>query len=86
MTKLVSTLRKEWLEHPEESVDLIVHVSGDVHQRGEALTARGVNVRRHFALISALGVRCKGKAALGLLDISWIIRVEPDQPVKALRR
>ena len=86
MTKMVSTLRKAWLEHPEESIDLIVHVSGNVRQRGAALAARGVKVRRHFGLIGALGIRCKGETALGLLDISWIIRVEPDQPVRALRR
>ena len=79
---LSEALRKQ----PGDVVDLIIHVSGDLSQRVEALEKRGVEIRRRFRLTGALGVRCTGRTALSLARSSWITKIEADGPVRALGR
>jgi len=86
MSNVRSELRKEWLEHPRKKVDLIVRVKGDLDQRSAALVGRGAEVRYRFRLTGSLALRCTGRVALALLEEPWVERVEPDRPVKALRR
>ena len=86
MPKIDAAIRKAWEKNPGELFDLIVRVSGSVGARSATLEERGVGVRRRFRLTRAIGIRCSGKTALGLLDVPWITRIEPDRPVKALGR
>jgi hypothetical protein len=86
MPEIDAALSKALREHPDDIVDLIVHVSGDLGQRVEALQKRGVEIRRRFRLTGALGIRCTGRAALSFARSSWVTKIEADGPVRALGR
>jgi hypothetical protein len=86
MANVDADVRSAWRQNPDETVDLILRVSGDMTERTEALAARGVEVKRRFRLTQSIGVRCKAKTALQIARLSWITKIEPDRPVKALRR
>lgn len=86
MASVDRALKQAWAENPRKWVNLIVHVSGDVNERMNALSERGCKITRTFRLTRALGVRCTGKMALELLNKPWVTKIEPDQPVKALGR
>jgi len=86
MNDVDSAIRKAWQNNPDEPVDLIVRISGDMGQLGATLEQRGIVVKRRFRLTHSLGIRCSGQAALQLLKEPWITRIELDRPVKALRR
>ena len=86
MSNARSEVRRDWLEHPQKKVDLIVRVEGDLDQRSATLAQRGAEVKYRFRLTGSVAVRCSGRVALALLDEPWVTRVEPDRPVKALRR
>lgn len=87
MTDITPAIRKAWQDNPNEPVDLIVHVSGDMGQLAATLEQRGIVVKRRFRLTHSLGIRCSsGQAALQLLKEPWITRIELDRPVKALGR
>jgi len=86
MVEVEPSIRDAWRGHPDEPVDLIIHVAGNVHERSTALSDRGLEVRRPFRLTQALGIRCSGRQALALVDVPWITQIEPDRPVKALGR
>ncbi len=84
MALIDEELRQRWQEQPDEPVALILRVEGDLTARSRALEALGVQVRRRHRLTPALSVQCPGRVALGLLDIAWVVRIEPDRPIKAL--
>jgi len=86
MVDVDPVIQEAWQSNPNESVDLILRISGDVSQLAVALEQRGIAVKRRFRLTHSLAIRCSGKAALQLLKEPWITRVEADRPVKALRR
>lgn len=78
--------RAAWQSSPDEPVDLILRISGDISQLATTLEQRGITVKRRFRLTRTLAVRCSGKAALQLLKEPGITRIETDRTVKALRR
>ena len=86
MSKVDPAIRKEWVERPNEAVDLILHVEGSASERHDALVERGVEIRRRFRLTRSLSIRCDGKTAIKLLKIPWITKIEADRPVKAFGR
>jgi len=86
MAAIDAELSRALREHPEDTVDLIIHVTGDLGERIQALEKRGVEVRRRFRLTGAIGIRCTGKTALSLARSSWVTKIEPDGPVRALGR
>lgn len=86
MPDIDAALSKALREHPNDVVDLIIHVSGDPGQRIQALEKRNVEVRRRFRLTGAIGIRCTGRTALSLARSSWITKIEADGPVRALGR
>jgi hypothetical protein len=86
MTDIDPAIKKTWQNNPNEPVDLIVRVSGDMDQFGATLEQRGVVVKRRFRLTHSLGIRCSGQVALQLLKEPRITHIELDRPVKALRR
>jgi len=77
-------LRESLQGQPRGLVNLIVRVSGDLEQRAVLLAQRGVQIRHHLRLTKALAVRCTGEAALQMLQLPWIDRIEEDRPVRAM--
>ena len=86
VAKTDAETRKDWESHPGKHFDLIIRVKGNVTERLSELEDAGVSVERRFRLTHSLGIRCKGRQALALLDLPWVIRVEPDRPVRAFGR
>ncbi|MBN1402408.1 MAG: hypothetical protein JXA74_16320 [Anaerolineae bacterium] len=77
-------IRRAWRGHPDTPYDLIIRVEGNPSERSLQLEAHGVEIRRRHWLTPTLSVRCTGRTALGLLDFDWIVRIEPDRPVRAI--
>jgi hypothetical protein len=69
---------------PREWANLIVRVSGDIEQRAVLLSQRGVQIKHQLRLTKALAIRCSGEAALQLLNLPWVERIEEDRPVRAM--
>ena len=86
MPKIDPATRDSWRKNPDARVGLILHVTGDVTKRTQALSARGVKVTRQFRLTQTVAIRTVAAEALKLLRLAWITRIEPDGPVSALRR
>jgi|YelNatPaOPRAMG01_1025707.scaffolds.fasta_scaffold449770_1 hypothetical protein len=86
MVDVAPAIREAWQNKPEEPVELIIHVSGDMAQLAAALEQRGVTIKRRFRLTNSLAIRCNGKVALQLLKEPRILRIETDRLIKALRR
>ena len=83
MPDIDAALSKALREHPNDVVDLIIHVSGDLGQRVQSLEKRDVEIRRRFRLTGAIGIRCTGRTALSLARSSWVTKIEADGPVRA---
>ena len=86
MARVDPQLIERWRGLGDRQVDLIVHVKGDLQTHSAELEARGVTVRRRFRLVDSLGIRCSARAAVELVRVSWITRIEPDREVRALGR
>jgi hypothetical protein len=86
MAEIDADTRDAWRKNPDDPVDIIVRVSGDLNELGATLEKRGAEVKRRLRLTHSLSIRCRGKLALQLLDEPWVARVEVDRSVKALRR
>jgi hypothetical protein len=63
---------------------LLVRVDQVDAGREQALSARGVIVRRSMTLTPTFAVACSGAAGLSLLELPWVHRIEEDRPVYAL--
>lgn len=84
MLMIDPALRESLSKRPQDEADLIVRVSGDLEQRAVLLAQRGVQVKHQLRLTHALAIRCTGQAALELLSLPWVERVERDRPVRAM--
>lgn len=81
MARIESGFRTRLQEQPEDTVCLIVRVSGDMQQAIARLEELNVTVRRSFTIIPAISASCKGTAALALLAEPWVEAVEEDRQV-----
>ncbi len=81
MAKIESDFRTRLQQHPEDTVRLIVRISGDMQQATARLEELNVTVRRSFTIIPAISASCKAKTALALLHEPWIEAVEEDRQV-----
>lgn len=81
--KLEPELRQRLLRDPDAPVRLIVGVSGNLDARAEALSRRGVTVRRRLSLIGAVAVGATGRQALAVSREPWVQWIEEDREVRA---
>lgn len=86
MVAIDPEIRAAWQSNPDEPIDLILRVAGDISQLVATLEQRGITVKRRFRLTNSLAVRCNGRTALQLLNEPWITHIDVDRPVKAFRR
>lgn len=84
MTKINPGLVQQFKQKPEHTFDLIVRTEGQAASHMEWLTSAGFRVKQKFRLTSAVAGSCSGRAALKLLDQSWVVSVEPDTPMQAM--
>jgi len=81
MVRIEASFRARLQQHPEDTVRLIVRVSGDMQQAIARLEDLDVTVQRSFKIIPAISASCKATTALALLQESWVEAVEEDRQV-----
>ncbi len=84
VSKADAQLIQRLQQSPTGEFYLILRVSGDAAEVAESLRGTPVEVRRLLRLIGAVAVRAQGRDALRLLDEPWLVRMEEDQPVRAM--
>ncbi len=70
--------------HPDEEVAAIVRVQALSPEVESAAVAAGCHIRRRLTLLPSLAVRATGRALMALADHPLVVRIEPDQDVRAL--
>ncbi len=81
MVKIEAGFRARLQQRPDDTVRLIVRVSGDMQQAIARLEDLNFTVHRSFKIIPAISVSCKGTTALALLEEPWVEAVEEDRQV-----
>ncbi len=84
MAKISPELVQQLKAKPEQMVDLIVRTDGDATPHLAWFASAGLQVRQQFRLSPGVAVSCSGRAALKLLEQTWVISVEPDAPVSTM--
>ncbi len=83
MRKIEAAFRKRIEECPDQTVRLLVHVTGDMSQAKTRLTELGATVLRSFTLTDTVAVTCLGSTAAALLQEPWVQAIEEDRQVFA---
>ena len=74
-----------WLQqHPDDAVHALIRVTALSPEIELAVRNAACRVHRHIQLIPTLAVACRSGALMQLAAEPWVLRVEPDQPVRAL--
>jgi len=84
MTKINPALEHQLKNMPNRSVDLIVRTSGDAEPHVAWIKSVGLDVKQVYRLSPGMAVSGPGKAALKLLDQTWVLSVELDAPVQSM--
>ncbi len=69
---------------PTATVKLIVRLKDDLTTRSAQVQAKGLVVRRKFALIGAVAVEGPASAALDLAREPWVLSIEEDVQVHTM--
>jgi hypothetical protein len=83
--KCPTSLRQEIESNPERTVDLLLRVDQINGKHQNDLEAAGFQIRRSLNLIPTFAVHGPGEALLSIIDEQWLLSVEPDGPVRALK-
>lgn len=81
MARMEANFRTRLQQHPEDTVRLIVRISGDMQRAVARLEELNITVRRSFTIIPAIAASCKATTALALLQEPWVEAVEEDRQV-----
>jgi hypothetical protein len=84
--KIDQALHGKLKDRPDETVRLIVRITGDVSQATIRLSELGVIVLRSFTLIKAVAISSSAATALALLQEPWVEAIEEDRQVFAQSR
>jgi len=68
---------------PEEEVAAIVRVQALSPEVEQAAVDAGCRIRRRLKLIPSLAVDAPGRALMALSDHPQVLRIEPDQDIRA---
>jgi hypothetical protein len=79
--KIPARLRQEMESNPDKTFDVILHVTQVDDERVSAIERAGCSVRHKTTIIPCVSVTAPGRTILSLLGESWLVKVEPDQPV-----
>jgi len=74
-----------WLQqYPDASISAIIRVNAISPEVEDAVKEAGCRVRRRLQLTPALAVEGTGRTLMQLAAKPWVLRVEPDQMMRAL--
>lgn len=81
MEKIPQAFESRLSSRPQETVRLIVHVTGDLSQANARLAELGVTTHHSFNLTKAVSISCPAETALSLLKEPWVLSIEEDRQV-----
>ncbi len=70
--------------HPDDEVAAIVRVQALSPEVEQAADAAGARIQRRLKLVPSLAVQASGRALMDLAAHPQVMRIEPDQDVRAL--
>ena len=83
--KITPSLRRKLEENPQLRMRLILRVKGRPEDHEPLLSQRGLSVRRRLSLLGALAIEGEAEKALTLLGEKWVLSLEEDREIRALR-
>ena len=69
---------------PQQSVSVIIRTSADPKARAPQIERLGLTVTRTITLVPSIAATGPAKAVLTLASESWVVSIEPDQPVHTM--
>ena len=84
MAKINPALEHQLKNMPNRSVDLIVRTADDAEPHLEWTKSVGLEVKQVYRLSPGMAVSGPGRAALKLVDQSWVVSIELDAQVKTM--
>jgi len=69
---------------PDADIAAIVHCDRLEPDHEAEAEAAGLVIRRRLRFVRGLAVQGRAADLLGLASASWVVRIEPDQPVHTL--
>ncbi len=73
--------------HPRKKVRLIVKTSISADEASQYLVAdKGVKIAHKYSIVNALALETSAKKALEISKKEWVVFVEEDKEIRALRR
>ena len=84
MVKISAALKKQLMDEPEETFNLIIRTKKDTTRHLNWLTSEGIKVNRQFRLTPGLAVTCQGRDAVRLLTAKWVVSIELDQEITTM--
>lgn len=84
MAKIDPALEKELKSKPKANFDVIVRVQGDLGARQAELETLGLRIRQRLRLVKGFGATGAGSTLVRVLEVDWIISIEPDKTVHTM--
>jgi hypothetical protein len=82
--KAIPAVIKTWRQAPQSRVSVIVHTEGEPTEYVERIQGMGIDVIRIFRLTRTVAAQGAAQDILDLLDETWVVKIEPDQPVSIM--
>lgn len=83
-TKLSRSFLEALQAEPEADIAAIVRCDRLEPDYEAETEAAGLVIKRRLRLVHGLAVQGRAADLLGLASASWVVRIEPDQPVHTL--
>ncbi len=84
MARISSLLEDKISDDPDQPLNVIIRVSGDLSERLDALEEQGFHLRRRLSLIKGLAGTATGSAIRKFATQPWVMSIEEDQQVRTM--
>jgi hypothetical protein len=84
MEKIDRSLRSKLASAPEQTVGLIVRTAGDPTPHLKRFNELGLEVGHRFRTLPGVSVTGRARAALSLVDETWVLKIEEDLPITTM--
>ncbi|MBI4672880.1 MAG: hypothetical protein HY741_14595 [Chloroflexi bacterium] len=85
MAKIASDLQMQARANPSATFQIIVRVQGDMDARQAQLEAEGLTITRRSWLIHGFAASATGAWIESATDKEWIVSVERDAEIRAIK-